>query len=618
MKLTPLDIKKQEFTRTLRGYDADEVQAFLDMMAAQWDSMLDENRQMEQKARDAESKLVHYQQVEMALQQALQTAKQSSKQALDHAQRQAKMILQEAETKASSIKQNALKERDSLQYQAEKLKVRRDEVVAQLRAFLMSEVEFLSRFEGTEMRSHRLLQSQMKDESDDEEPAPGAVETAEFEVEEPEELEQPLHDLAVDAAIGTDVAFEAMQALEFEAPTSVEEEPTITAAEEEEIGWYFGEEDGDDFTDPLLEHIAQAGESDSEELAVAPEAPETTSLSQDFETSSEGLLGETSFDEPTFHEEQSFEHTITFEEPDAFSETLEDLTEDVPESQEDAEVEMAVEEEMLDVMLQAEAAIAESNTDEDLEILDAAEDLEEVTGEADVFFEEAIVEETVVEEVVVEEVVVEEVVAEAVEEEVAADEAVDEAVVEELEVEAAGEDEVVFELPADEDLDDEVLVIEDTHDEALSFDFFEDADDDAAEFEALFVEGEKIAVDHETADLPIGEFLVEEEREEEGEEIIFLEDTLEDELEEVVDEEEAVADEIVVAEEEDDKASEKAGALAGWLVESALSSTPKEQTTDVSAEAEGDGAQAPKKAPSAHQAASDEIEKIRRILNDLE
>ena len=61
------------------------------------------------------------------------------------------------------------------------------------------------------------------------------------------------------------------------------------------------------------------------------------------------------------------------------------------------------------------------------------------------------------------------------------------------------------------------------------------------------------------------------------------------------------------------------GALAGWLVESALSAS-KEKTADLPTEAEGDGAQPPKKpkAPSAHQAASDEIEKIRRILNDLE
>ena len=32
MKLTPLDIRKKDFGRSLRGYDPEEVEAFLDMV----------------------------------------------------------------------------------------------------------------------------------------------------------------------------------------------------------------------------------------------------------------------------------------------------------------------------------------------------------------------------------------------------------------------------------------------------------------------------------------------------------------------------------------------------------------------------------------------------------
>ncbi len=606
MKLTPLDIKKQEFTRTLRGYDTEEVQAFLNMMASQWESMLDENRQMEQKVRDAESKLVHYQQVEMALQQALQTAKQSSKQALDHAQRQAKMILQEAETKASAIKQNALKERDSLSYQAEKLKVRRDEVVAQLRAFLMSEVEFLSRFEGTEMRSHRLLQSQVKDDSDDEEPAPEAMETAEFEVEEHEERQEPIHELEIDAAMGAEVAFEAMDALmEADEPEAYEEDEPV--AEEEEIGWYFGEEDADDFTDPLLDHIAQAGETEREEQAaedaLSREALSTDVADEDLPISMEAdaLMDQSVFDEPTFNDEDAFEHTITFEEPDAFADSLEDLTEAVGEADAPEDIEAAEETMDFDALIQAGTAISEAQLEEDEEEVLAFEEQAEAADE--------------------------EVFAGFTDEE-----------------ETATDEPVMEEMPTHILFGEEETGEEEAHDEALSFDFFETADEDTDDLEAFFVDGGKVPVDHETQSFP-GDELTEAEdayeetfevadalafTEEEAEEDVYLEAAEDNEAagdvdDFVIEEEYDAADEEAPAvsfdeeAEEEDAESEKAGALAGWLVESALSAS-KEKTADLPGEAEGDGAQPPKKpkAPSAHQAASDEIEKIRRILNDLE
>lgn len=37
--ITPLDIKKQTFERTLRGYNTEEVEAFLSMISVEWDLM---------------------------------------------------------------------------------------------------------------------------------------------------------------------------------------------------------------------------------------------------------------------------------------------------------------------------------------------------------------------------------------------------------------------------------------------------------------------------------------------------------------------------------------------------------------------------------------------------
>lgn len=149
MKLSPLDIKKQEFTRTLRrGYDPDEVQAFLDMLASQWEEMLAEQRRTEDKVRELKAKMQHYEKVEEALQEALKTARENSQQKLDHAKREAALIVKEAFGEAEDIVRDAARQRDAHMEEIKELAGRRDEILAQLRAFLMSEAELLARFEN--------------------------------------------------------------------------------------------------------------------------------------------------------------------------------------------------------------------------------------------------------------------------------------------------------------------------------------------------------------------------------------------------------------------------------------------------------------------------------------
>lgn len=148
MRLTPLDIRKQEFSRTFRGYDAEEVTAFLQMLASQWEEVQDENRRREEKIRELDGKLRHYEKVEEALQEALQTARESSRKALQNAEEKAEMMIDRAEARADEIKQEAERERYDLKRETAKLSGRKSEIVTRLRAFLMSEMELLARYEG--------------------------------------------------------------------------------------------------------------------------------------------------------------------------------------------------------------------------------------------------------------------------------------------------------------------------------------------------------------------------------------------------------------------------------------------------------------------------------------
>lgn len=148
MRLTPLDIRKQEFTRGFRGYDPEEVNAFLQMVSSQWDDILDDTRRKDEKIRDLENKMVHYEKVEEALQEALQTARETSRKALQNAEEKAKLIVDQAEKRADDIKRDAEQDRHQIKRETAKLSGRRSEIVTRLRAFLMSEMELLARYEG--------------------------------------------------------------------------------------------------------------------------------------------------------------------------------------------------------------------------------------------------------------------------------------------------------------------------------------------------------------------------------------------------------------------------------------------------------------------------------------
>ncbi|NND71533.1 MAG: DivIVA domain-containing protein [Rhodothermales bacterium] len=147
MRLSPLDIKKQEFNRGFRGFEEQEVTAYLQMLADQWDELINDHRNLESKVTDLENKLVHYQRVEDALQEALNTAKSSSKTKIANAEQEAALILREAQAKAEELLQKARAGNQALRQSNLVLEQRQQQVISRLKAFLSSEMDMLAGFE---------------------------------------------------------------------------------------------------------------------------------------------------------------------------------------------------------------------------------------------------------------------------------------------------------------------------------------------------------------------------------------------------------------------------------------------------------------------------------------
>ena len=149
MTLNPLDIRRQQFAKkTFGGYDTDEVDGFVKQLADQWERVLDEARVASERAGEVENKLRHYERVEMALQEALETARESGRRSEAMAEQKARLIVEEAELRARQIVQDAERDRHGMRQDVVKLSSRQAEIGARLRGFLLSELEILAQFQG--------------------------------------------------------------------------------------------------------------------------------------------------------------------------------------------------------------------------------------------------------------------------------------------------------------------------------------------------------------------------------------------------------------------------------------------------------------------------------------
>lgn len=130
------------------GYDVAEVDQHLTNLAERWEDASEQLHAAQEKVTELEEKLKHYEKVELALQEALETARDTARRTEESADRKARLIIEEAELRAQRIIQEAENERYGLRQDLTHLTNRQNEVAARLRSFLMSELEMLAQFQG--------------------------------------------------------------------------------------------------------------------------------------------------------------------------------------------------------------------------------------------------------------------------------------------------------------------------------------------------------------------------------------------------------------------------------------------------------------------------------------
>lgn len=142
--LTPLDVRRYDFGRALRGYDPARVDQFRDQVAEELERLTRINQDLDGKARSFHEQLRAFRERDKALNDALIAAQQLRDDVRAQAEREAQLVIREAQGEAERVIEAARVEVRRMEEELDNLDRSRRTYLAQMRTLIarqLSEVE---------------------------------------------------------------------------------------------------------------------------------------------------------------------------------------------------------------------------------------------------------------------------------------------------------------------------------------------------------------------------------------------------------------------------------------------------------------------------------------------
>ncbi|HKK83383.1 MAG TPA: DivIVA domain-containing protein [Atribacterota bacterium] len=144
MKITPMDIEQQQFGRSFRGYNEEEVDNFLDSIAKDYEVVLNENIKLKEEIEKLQSRMEEYSKMDETLRSALVNAQQSASNIKENVEKEAQVMIENAKIEAEKIKQQAKQEIYDINNEIEALKKRKYLLLEKLKNTLKLHVRMLN------------------------------------------------------------------------------------------------------------------------------------------------------------------------------------------------------------------------------------------------------------------------------------------------------------------------------------------------------------------------------------------------------------------------------------------------------------------------------------------
>lgn len=153
MRISALDIRQQQFTVRMRGFDRQEVEVFLDDVAEDYESVVKENAILKEQLATLEDRSRNITEHERTLQDTLVTTHRLTEEMKQAAKRESEMIVRDAEMRGEKMSEAARAEEARLKQELAALRRTRAQILEELR--------------GTLARYDRMLSSEAKPETGD-------------------------------------------------------------------------------------------------------------------------------------------------------------------------------------------------------------------------------------------------------------------------------------------------------------------------------------------------------------------------------------------------------------------------------------------------------------------
>ena len=122
MRITPMDIEQQEFSRSFRGYNEEEVDDFLDKIVKDYEELINENVRLNEEIERMQEKLKEFSEIEETLRSALLNAQKSAEEMKGRVESEAKIIIEKAEMEAKTLKQQVFQREDLVKNEIDNLR----------------------------------------------------------------------------------------------------------------------------------------------------------------------------------------------------------------------------------------------------------------------------------------------------------------------------------------------------------------------------------------------------------------------------------------------------------------------------------------------------------------
>ncbi len=143
MKYYPAEIQAKTFDRKMMGYDPDQVENFLNIIAAQIEALMQERAILNQALKDKELDLLNYKDRDQLLQHTMTQATSVTEKMKSDTERECKLIINDAHQKSEMITQDAKESLRKIYADISDLKKSRMQFEANLKAMAQAHLSLL-------------------------------------------------------------------------------------------------------------------------------------------------------------------------------------------------------------------------------------------------------------------------------------------------------------------------------------------------------------------------------------------------------------------------------------------------------------------------------------------